>query len=275
MTAHLSTHKEPRFSSGMTSRIRTIIDKEWAEVFKNRVVLLTIAIMPLVFTILPLVILATMRSQGDTTDVPAGFAQVCGGIPSGECLQIYLINEFMLMFMLMPLAIPVAIAAYSIVGEKTTRSLEPLLATPISTEELLAGKALAAAIPAIVATWIAFAVFILGTIVLGLAPAVQAAILSPTWLIAVIVIGPLMAILSVNVAVIVSSRVSDPRAAEQISMVIIVPVLMVFFAQIAGWLVVNAQLMLLVAGGLLVLDVIFVYLGARFFQRETILTKWK
>ena len=27
--------------------------------------------------------------------------------------------------------------AYSIVGEKTTRSLEPLLATPISTAELL------------------------------------------------------------------------------------------------------------------------------------------
>ena len=51
------------------------------------------------------------------------------------------------MFMLIPLFIPVNIAAYSIVGEKTTHSLEPLLATPISTGELLAGKNLASVIP--------------------------------------------------------------------------------------------------------------------------------
>ena len=68
-------------------------------------------------------------------------------------MQIYLINEFLLLFMMMPLIIPITIAAYSIVGEKTTRSLEPLLATPITTAELLIGKGLAAAIPAIAATW--------------------------------------------------------------------------------------------------------------------------
>ncbi len=266
-------------AAGTVSRIRTIIDKEWAEVFKNRVVLLTVGVMPLVFTILPLVILGTMRRSGalsgSGTDVPAGFAGVCGAMSPGDCLQVYVVDQFMLMFMLMPLAIPVAIAAYSIVGEKTTRSLEPLLATPISTEELLAGKALAAAIPAVLATWIAFLVFIIGTAILGVPPAVRAAIASPTWLIAILVIGPLMAVLSVNVAVIVSSRVSDPRAAEQISMVIIVPVLMVFFAQIAGFLVINARLMGLVAAGLVLLDLVFIYLGARLFQRETILTRWK
>ena len=38
------------------NRIQTIIDKEWAEVFKNRIVLFTVVIMPLIFTVLPLVI---------------------------------------------------------------------------------------------------------------------------------------------------------------------------------------------------------------------------
>ena len=265
--------------SGMVNRIRTIIDKEWAEVFKNRVVLMTIGIVPLIFTVLPLVVLGTMGGSGgmggDTTDVPAGFARVCGAMPVGECMQVYIVNQFMMMFMLMPLITPVAIAAYSIVGEKTTRSLEPLLATPISTEELLAGKALAAAIPAILATWLAFLVFLIGTIFLGLPPSVRAAVASPTWLVAVLIIGPLMAILAVNVAVIVSSRVSDPRAAEQISMVIIVPVMAVFFAQITGFLVLNVQFMILASVILAALDVVFVYLGARLFQREAILTQWK
>jgi len=261
------------------ARVRTIVDKEWAEVFKNRVVLLTVLLMPLLLTILPLVILSVMHSSGAAsgsgTDMPGAFAQMCGGMTAGDCLDLYIMTEFLIMFMIMPLAIPVAIAAYSIVGEKTTRSLEPLLATPISTEELLAGKALAAAIPAILATWGGFIIFAVGAGIIGVGPAARAGLTSPTWLIAVFVIGPLLAVLAVNVAVMVSSRVNDPRAAEQISMVVIVPVLMIFFAQVAGIVILNAELMLLAAAVLLILDVVFVYLGARLFQREAILTRWK
>ena len=138
-------------------RVRTIIDKEWSEVFKNRAVILTVLIMPLVFTVLPLGLVAAMRSSvtagGDMTDMPAMFASTCQGLSSGDCLQVYLINQFLLLYMIMPMSIPIAIAAYSVVGEKTTRSLEPLLATPITIVELMLGKGLAAVLPAIGATW--------------------------------------------------------------------------------------------------------------------------
>ena len=107
--------------------------------------------LPLFFTILPLAMLfftnIEMDSASDvsTADVPVEFLAVCGeGMSGGECVQVYLINQFLLMFMMMPVIIPVTIASYSIVGEKATHSLEPLLATPISTMELLAGKSLAA-----------------------------------------------------------------------------------------------------------------------------------
>jgi ABC-2 type transport system permease protein len=84
-----------------------------------------------------------------------------------------------------------------------------------------------------------------------------------------------MAIVAVNFALIVSSRVSDPRVAEQISAVIIVPLLAVVFGQIAGVIILNAQFMLIAVGVLVLVDVGLIYLGARLFQRETILTKWK
>ncbi|MDD5370141.1 MAG: ABC transporter permease subunit [Anaerolineaceae bacterium] len=260
-------------------RVRTIVEKEWAEVFKNRVVLLTVGILPLVLTILPIVILATFRSTGagagDSADVPLMFSQMCGNIAASDCMHIYILNQFLIMFMIMPLSIPIAIAAYSIVGEKTTRSLEPLLATPITTEELLTGKALAAVIPAIAATWISFFIFAIAAPLTGASPAVVGAILSPTWLVAILLVGPLMAVLAVNFAILVSSRASDPRVAEQISMVIIVPLLVLLFGQIAGLLVVNAKLMLGVAAVIALVDVGVIYLGAQLFQRETILTKWK
>ena len=47
----------------------------------------------------------------------------------------------------MPAYIPLSIATFIIIGEKQARSLEPVLAAPIRTVELLAGKAIAALVP--------------------------------------------------------------------------------------------------------------------------------
>lgn len=262
------------------SRVRTIIDKEWAEVFKNRVVLFTIILMPLIFTILPLGMLFFFGNNpamqgGDSADVPAQFAATCGNLPVMDCMQIFVINEFMLLYLIMPVAIPVAIAAYGIVGEKTTHSLEPLLATPITTEELLVGKGLSAVIPAVVATWGCFLLFILTAPLTGISTDVMAHITGATWILAVFLVGPLMAVLAVNFAIFISSRTADPRVAEQISSVLIVPVMLVLFGQIAGLVILNVSLVLITAAVLLLIDAIVIWLAARLFRRETILTGWK
>ncbi len=262
-------------------RVQTIIDKEWAEVFKNRVVLFTIILLPLIFTAMPLGILYTASHavEGDVTDLPPQFLEICQAVNAQaqplDCFQIYLLNQFLVLFMLMPLIIPVAIAAYSIVGEKTTRSLEPLLATPITTVELLTGKSLAAGLPAIAATWGCFLIFVALAPLVGVRPAVFVGILNPVWLLAIFVAGPLMAVLAVNMAIIISSRVNDPRVAEQLSAVVVAPVLGLIFGQIAGVIVLNVPFMLTAIGILILIDVGLIYLGARLFQRETILTKWK
>ena len=257
-------------------RIRTIIDKEWAEVFKNRLVLSTVAFLPILFTALPLGVLYGTRSTGTAVgDLPPQFVSLCGNLPGQDCLQYFILNEFLILFMIMPLIIPISIAAYSIVGEKTTRSLEPLLATPVSTVELLVGKALAATIPGVLATWAGFTVFTLLAPFFGASSGVVRQVLSPIWLVAVFIIGPLIAILAVNFAVLISSRVTDPRVAEQVSAVIIVPLLGVLFGQIAGIIVLNLRFMLVAAVVLAIIDVGVALLGARLFQRETILTKWK
>lgn len=192
-----------------------------------------------------------------------------------DCVQIFMMNQFMIMFLMMPLMIPVAIAAYSIVGEKTTRSLEPLLASPITTLELLTGKALASALPAIVITWLCFAVFILLMPLVGASQGVITYVTGPIWIIAIIIIGPLMAIASVNLAVIISSRVNDPRVAEQMAGVLIIPLLAVLFGQLAGIVILDMRLMIISIFSMIILDIILILLGSRLFQRETILTRWK
>lgn len=266
------------------NKVKTIIKKEWAEVFKNRLVLFSVIFLPLLMTALPLFMLGVMRTDASLADlesdmdagVPEAFLSFCPeGISGSECFQVYMVSQFMLLFMITPLIIPVNIAAYSIVGEKTTRSLEPLLATPITTLELLAGKNLAAVIPAVAATWIGFLVYALGARLMIVSDQVLGALLNPLWWAGIIIGGPLLAILSVNFSLMVSSRVNDPRVAEQLSGVVIMPLMVLFFGQIAGFLILNATLVLVLILLLIAVDALLIYLGVRLFQRETILTRWK
>jgi ABC-2 type transport system permease protein len=219
-----------------------------------------------------------MGDMGDITsaDVPVEFLAACSDdMTGGECMQVYVVNQFLLLFMMMPVIIPVTIAAYSIVGEKATHSLEPLLATPITTSELLAGKSLAAALPAIFVGWAAFGLFALALPLIGVSGPVIGYITGPTWLLAILVVGPLMAIASVNFSLFVSSRVNDPRTAEQVASLLILPILGLIFAQLAGIIVINVLVMLSFIGGMILLDIGMIYLGATIFQRENILTRWK
>jgi ABC-2 type transport system permease protein len=262
-------------------KIKTIVRKEWAEIFKNRMVIFTVAFLPLIMTAIPLGMLFAMRgtASGSGMDsLPAEAAQAMScpeGLSGGECFQAYLVSQFMMLFMLIPVAIPVTMAAYSIVGEKTTRSLEPLLATPITTFELLIGKCLAAVIPAVLATYAAFGIFAAGSWFIVANKMLLAALFDARWLLAIFLVGPLMALMAVVVSLMISSRVNDPRVAEQVAMVIILPVLAGFFGQIAGWFVLNATIITWVAVILLFLDALLLSLAVNVFQREAILTRWK
>lgn len=259
-------------------KVRTIIEKEWAEVFKNRLVLFTVAFLPLILTALPLITIGSMSSltaeemSGDAPD--AIFGELCVGLDDITCIQVYTLTIYMLLFMILPVMIPVSISAYSIVGEKTTRSLEPLLATPITTGELLLGKTIAAMIPAVLVTWLAFGLFLTGSWFM-VEPVVFERLLDPMWLIAIFVVGPLLALMAVNIAIMISSRVNDPRVAEQLSGAVLVPIILIVVGQSTGLFIIDQQFIIIFGLLLLVIDVILAYFGRQVFERETILTRWR
>jgi ABC-2 type transport system permease protein len=261
------------------NKIKTIILKEWAEVFKNRLVLFTVAFLPLILTALPLIMLAFAGGiDEDTAGAAAApgefFGEQCEGLSELDCTQVYTLNLFALMFMILPVAIPVTIAAYSIVGEKTARSLEPLLATPITTVELVAAKSIAAVVPAIGATWLSFAIYMV-SVSFMVNDVVYERLTDPMWFIAIFLVGPLLTLMAVSIAIMISSRVTDPRVAEQVSAVVVLPIIMLIVGQSVGWILIDSQLVLLFAGLIGLLDIGLVFMSVKIFQRETILTRWK
>jgi ABC-2 type transport system permease protein len=174
----------------------------------------------------------------------------------------------------MPAYIPLSIATFSIIGEKQARSLEPVLAAPIRTVELLAGKTVAALVPGVVAGWLTYVAFVsLASLVYG--PHLFGVVTDASWLVGVLLLGPAVGLSSVVAGVIVSSRVNDPRVAQQIGGVVIVPIVGVTLLQATGTLLVGASGYLLLTVIVLVAGLVGLRIGVTLFDREAILTRWR
>ena len=186
-----------------------------------------------------------------------------------------LINLFTSYFVIIAAILPTIIASYSFVGEKLEKSLEPLLATPTTDGELLFGKSLASFIPCVGATYIGALIF---AITIDAWSGINLGVLlvpNAYWAVVVGVVTPLVCVLSVEANVIISSRVNDIRAAQQLGAFVILPIIlvMVFASTVTTFPLVTLALIL--SGGLALADVAMFYLSKATFQREEILTKWK
>jgi ABC-2 type transport system permease protein len=97
---------------------------------------------------------------------------------------------------------------------------------------------------------------------------------NPSWAILTFAVTPLGCIMSILANVIVSSRVSDIRAAQQLGGIVVLPLIFVvlygsIFSTSSYWL------SLVVTVALAAADIGLFYLSKATFQREEILTKWK
>ena len=161
-------------------------------------------------------------------------------------------------------------------GEKVEKTLEPLLATPTTDDEILLGKSIAAFLPPILAMWAGASIFMAASDYLlynaGLGyyyfPNLNSGIM-------LFLLAPLAAILSIELAVIVSARVSDVRGANQIGSLMFIPFMAFFLAGVEGIIAFSIDNLLILAGIILIADVILFFLSKATFKREEILTKWK
>lgn len=262
------------------NHIRTIIAREWAEIRRNKLVLSVVVFVPLLMAAIPTVMLIIMSrvpmKQSDLEELGRMLNNpLFSGMSPAEAMQAAMASSYLVLFLMMPLMVPVTIAAYSIVGEKMTRSLEPLLATPVTTTELLLGKGLAAALPGIITAWAAYGIFLIFARIFTVSERVFRVFVDPMWLVAMFVLAPLLTVMAVSVGIIVSSRTSDPRAAEQLGSLVILPLMILFIGPLTGFIMLNSATFWISSLIVAVLNVGLVYLGVKLFQRETILTRWK
>ncbi|MFZ0891433.1 MAG: hypothetical protein WB778_10050 [Thermoplasmata archaeon] len=183
------------------------------------------------------------------------------------------IEAFSFWFVIGAASLPNTIAAYSIVGEKVSKSLEPLLSTPTTDGEILVGKGLAAFIPSVLAIWGGSVLFQVLIDVETFHP--FGYLYFPNWTMAIelFLLVPLAALLAIEASVIISSHVTDIRSAQQYATVIFLPLIVVYVAsEIFG---LNTTTLLYMAGVFAVIVLVLYSISVRTFHREEILTRWK
>jgi ABC-2 type transport system permease protein len=186
-----------------------------------------------------------------------------------------LLDAFSFWFVIGAAIIPTAISSYGIVGEKIEKSLEPLLSTPTTDSEILLGKVLAAFVPTMLAIWAGSALF---QFMMDLVTHHALGYLYfPNWDMAAIlfVLAPLASLYAIEFAVIVSSRATDARSAQQYGSVIFVPMIFIYVAGEIGSFTLAGIHLLYISAALAVLVLALFVASTRTFHREEILTRWK
>ena len=234
-------------------RVLTVVRKEVREFRRNRFVIGTMAVLPVVFLITPLVTLFRIPDSASGAAVRSA------------------VGTLSLLMLIIPLVIPPVIAAYSVVGERDQGTLEPVLTAPVTASELLLGKAVAAFVPSV---GVAYAVYFIAAISIriGAAHVVSEVVWHTPQLLAQILFTPLLALWAIWVGIGISTRASDVRVAQQLATLAGLPLL--GFTSLISFQVITPSVPLAIglALALLAADLVAWRVVSRLFDRERLVT---
>ena len=257
-------------------RIAVVVRKEIAEIAANRGLMASLSLMPVVVIASSLGVLAAY-SFGDDPAFRAMAAELRPQGFEGTPQQVLLaatVRYAMGLFLMMPIFLPVPVASQSVAGEKERRTLEPLLASPITAFELMLGKSLSCVVPVLAITFVAFAVFAVGANLIAGRHFHALLVPDALFLFTVFVLAPLFSLFGTALTVLISAKVGDTRLAQTLSglsvMVVIGVSTVQFFGLLGGgWSGFVAMALVALVG-----DLAMLVAAARLFDREALLTRW-
>jgi ABC-2 type transport system permease protein len=261
-----------------------LLEKELADLRQNPALFVPAVLVGIMSIVLPFIVAIVVPAfagerLSDSSDLQLALEvtrtqPALAGLDPEGAIQAWIFQQFLVLLVLTPVAASMSVAAYAVVGEKQARTLEPLLATPLTTIELLGAKVLGSLVPALALAFACFALY-LGGVVLFARPGVFRALLTPASLAIIFGVGPLAALAALQLAVCVSSRVNDARSAQQIGALIVLPIAAALVLQLTGSIRLTGTMIAVIVLALAALNAALLRIGIALFDRESILTRWK
>jgi len=256
--------------------------KDWLEIRRNWQVIMPVIILPVVLSVLMPIALANGFSTAAndskqiniTNSLPIDARADAAGLDQGQAAAyIMLLYLFAPFFLIIPLMASSVIASDSFAGEKERKTTEALLATPITDSELLLGKIIVSFVPAMLITIFSFIVY--SAIADSMfVPIIHHIVLpNASWLLLVFALAPALTITGIGATVLISSKVKGFREAQQISGLLLLPILALVIAQLSGMLFFGPAVIIALTLAFLGADAVLFKIGTRIFRREELLSK--
>jgi len=198
-----------------------------------------------------------------------------GSGPMPERMARLILRDLGLWYLLMPVVLASGPAALAIVREKEQRTLEPILATPLTDQAFVLSKLIGALGPALLWTWIS-AVAGYGVTAAVTAIRLGAAIgPTPGNLVGLVLLAPALAAAGGLGAIAASAKFTDSQSANLFTGVVIVPITLVLLGVVGRPAMLNGWMGL--AGFLVVGLICFGLYGraVRRLRRDELLTNWR
>lgn len=258
-------------------RALAVFQKDFLDLRKNRALLWSMLALPAVIVVVPLgVVWAYVRDPSDPNlRIMAQYYQA--SVPTGGAASFLVhkvLADWFSIYLVMPVFVPILISSHSVAGEKEKRTLEPLLSSPVTPLELVVGKSLASLIPSFAICVLAFAALCVGVDAITWQQGLGLVLPDAMWLFGVFVVAPLFAFFGNGVAVLISARVGDARLAQQMSGLLVLPLIGLAAGQFGGWLHSGARYYAIIGAIVLVLDLLILLASRRLFDRERLMSRW-
>ncbi len=242
-------------------------------------------IVPLIFVVvLPAVFLILGRSINFKTDSEdmQFVQQFLNGIPDGAVKDmlhsfptinqqlVYLLINFVFapMFLMVPVMVSSIVSAAAFVGEKEKKTLETLLFSPVSENTMFVAKVLAGFIPSMFVCLVGFVIFSVEFMTLG-APLFGRVVLpAPHWLPVVLWLSPALTLLVIFINVLISVKVKGFQEAQQMSVIVILPLLFLVYGQIGGIVFLSSLLVLAIGLVVFLVNAFLIRLAAKTYNRD-------
>jgi ABC-2 type transport system permease protein len=196
-------------------------------------------------------------------------AQLAGFATLSQQLVYLLVNYLLApLFLVVPAMVSSLVAASSFVGEKEKKTLETLLFSPMRETDMFIAKILAAFIPAMALSLLGFLLFSIEFVLLGSPLFGRVVLPAPHWLPLVLWLAPALSLLVIFLNVLVSVKVKGFQEAQQISVIVILPLMFLVYGQIGGIVFMSVPLVMIAGLVILLLDAALTRIAAKTYNRD-------
>ena len=201
--------------------VMILLRKELVQIGRSRGALITATLLPLlVMTVMPILQLLTLRAGGGAGRASSAGAGLAPGLAefANDPTGFYVRVTLPMFITLGGLLVPSVSATYTVIAERERRSLDLLMALPVSVAEILMAKLLAVLVVAVTVVLPLFAIDMVLLVAVGVVPPIDIVLLLS------LLISALAC--SIGVALLLALLARDFRTANNLNGVLVGPMIL-------------------------------------------------